>query len=510
MTIPNIVPESAPFTDEQRSWLNGFLSGWLGTTQQAEPANDPEVDEDYPWHDETMPLEERMALAEGRPFEQQLMAAMGQQDCGQCGYLCDTYAKALASGNEADMNLCAPGGRDTRLVLKDLLAENAALIGGGEGALPQSAPVPGTRDYPVLATVLSATPLTGEGSCKAISHIAVDLSDTGLTYRAGDSLGVYATNDAELISEVLAYLGLSGAERLVIDGKPCTAQEALLHRKSLGEPSDELLAYLLTLADTDTQATIANALEQGVEEGTDVLDVLQWLQSFTGDAARVITSLAPLQPRLYSISSSPQTHFPEVHGTIAIVRYERGGRNRSGVASTYLGERCVPGTKVPVYIQPTADFLLPADPCADVIMIGPGTGIAPFRAFLHERAATGASGRNWLFFGNPNQATDYLYQEEFEAFQAAGVLTDISLAFSRDQAHKIYVQDRLRERGADVWKWLENGAYLYICGDATSMSAGVQAALHAIGEEYGGLSPEHSVNYFKELKNQHRFLKDVY
>jgi sulfite reductase (NADPH) flavoprotein alpha-component len=223
-----------------------------------------------------------------------------------------------------------------------------------------------------------------------------------------------------------------------------------------------------------------------------------------------VALMRKLMPRLYSIASSPRVWGDDVHLTVAIVRYETNGRQRGGVCSTFMADRVLPGeTPVPVFVS-NSHFGLPESGDADLIMIGPGTGIAPFRAFLHDRKATGAKGRNWLFFGDQHRATDYLYGDEFEAFKADGLLTRLDLAFSRDQANKIYVQDRMRESGAEMWTWLERGAYFYVCGDAKRMAKDVDAELHTIIREHGKLDEAAAVAYVKQMKKDRRLMRDVY
>ncbi len=510
-----IVPESAPFNDAQRQWLNGFIEGWLGDeatsgTNGSAPEAPAEEADDFPWHDETMPLDERMALAEDRAFPLQLMAAMGQQDCGQCGYLCKSYADALASGAESNAGLCTPGGRETRVLVKDLLTRHADEIGGDSAAPAAANDAPGTRGHPLPAKVVSVTELTGSTSTKDIRHLILDLGPSGLQYRAGDSLGLWVTNAPDLVAALLDHLQVSATALCLCAGQIVSAHEALFRTKDITKPSDELLELLHANAEGAARDDLATLVSDGLEDGVDVLDLLQRFREVPVDPFAVIASLAPLQPRLYSISSSPLAHAGQVHATIAAVRYEREGRERYGVASTFVADRCQAGDPLPAYIQPTADFLLPADGDADMIMIGPGTGIAPFRAFLHEREANGAKGRHWLFFGNPNAATDFLYEDELRAWQARGVLHELELAFSRDQAEKIYVQHRLLARAAQVWEWLEGGAFVYVCGDASRMAVDVHQALLSIVREQGGHDEADAAAYLKAMGAEHRYLKDVY
>jgi sulfite reductase (NADPH) flavoprotein alpha-component len=224
----------------------------------------------------------------------------------------------------------------------------------------------------------------------------------------------------------------------------------------------------------------------------------------------LVKMLPRLVPRLYSISSSPAAHPGQVHTTVSVVRYRTHDRDRGGVCSTLLADRIEPGDRLPIYIQPNKKFRLPQDPAAPVIMVGPGTGVAPFRAFLHQRRATGASGRNWLFFGERRSSTDFLYRDELECMRDDGLLTQLDLAFSRDQEHKIYVQDLMKQNARGVWRWLEEGAFLYVCGDATRMAKDVDRALHQIVEEQGGNQREAAESYVQILKDDRRYQRDVY
>jgi len=244
--------------------------------------------------------------------------------------------------------------------------------------------------------------------------------------------------------------------------------------------------------------------------GRDLADLLEQYPSGLQTPDELVKMLPRLVPRLYSISSSPAAHPGQVHTTVSVVRYRTHDRDRGGVCSTLLAERIEPGDRLPIYIQPNKKFRLPEDPAAPVIMVGPGTGVAPFRAFLHQRRATGASGRNWLFFGERRSSTDFLYRDELECMRADGLLTQLDLAFSRDQEHKIYVQDLMKQNGREVWRWLEGGAVLYVCGDATRMAKDVDRMLHQIVEEHGGKQREAAESYVQILKDDRRYQRDVY
>lgn len=520
-----LIPENAPFTPSQRAWLNGFLAGVLSlddNVQQAdmtgrEAHTSSQVDaEDFPWHDPLMLLEERMQLAEGQPFEQVLMAAMGQEDCGRCGYDCKSYAKAIAGGVEKDLSLCAPGGNPTRKKLKELLANRGSVQGPPlqKERLKDNSLAPGTRynrKNPFPARVRCVAPLNKKGSIKDTCGIVIDLSGSGITYQPGDSLGVYGQNSPELVSAVLERFDMRGHEVAAgCDGQTVTAQEALQKRCDITKPSDELLALLASCATVNSEAErLVELAEESVEEGTDVLDLLDEFPSARPRFNAFLEALGRLQPRLYSISSSLKAHPEEAHLTVGVVRYEKGKRARLGVASTYLAER-VNGHPIRVFVQPAHDFHLPKNGDAPIIMVGPGTGVAPFRAFLEERRASDARGKNWLIFGNPNRDCDFLYREELENYLREGVLTRLDIAFSRDQQSKIYVQRRMLENAEAFWAWLQAGAYFYLCGDAKRMARDVDQALHELVAQQGQMCKADAKTYVKRLVRDKRYLKDVY
>ncbi|QDU60503.1 Sulfite reductase [NADPH] flavoprotein alpha-component [Planctomycetes bacterium Pan216] len=523
-----LIPESAPFNTEQRAWLNGFLAGYFSNEvvpETAQPAvatsgqvPEPEaapIEEDFPWHDPGLEVEERLALADDRPLERRLMAAMAQLDCGQCGYVCQTYAEAIANGSESKLTLCSPGGKTTNRQLKKLLAESDAPSANGDGSPGATSTASETngqdkagydRNHPVSGRLLESRRLNHPESDKETRFISIDLSESGLTFEVGDSLGIFPKNCPDLIGELLGELGASGEETVGNNGSSKTLAELLSHA-DFGAPSDESLQLLAECAtDAEEHAYLHRCLEDGTDDGDDIVDVLRRVPSAKPDPASFALTLEQLQPRLYSISSSQKEHPGQVQLTVAVVRYERNERRRKGVASTFLSERLEPGTPIDVYVQRSHGFRLPgAD--VPVIMIGPGTGIAPFRAFLQERKASGAKGKNWLFFGDWRREHDFLYEDEFSCYLTDGHLTNLDLAFSRDQAEKIYVQHLMRERGKDLWEWLQEGAHLYVCGDAKRMARDVDKALKEVATTHGGVDGD---QYVKELSAAGRYLKDVY
>jgi sulfite reductase (NADPH) flavoprotein alpha-component len=534
LRMQSLIPESAPFSPEQRIWLNGLFSGLLsieGDITSLGPADsqalmptaapDPDTeDDDAPWHDQTLPLAERMQLARERPLRRRMMAAMAQQDCGQCGYNCQDYADALFARQEERLNLCVPGGKDTARMLKVLNQELESPLSPPPPPSPlRSAPLtvepaterPGTsRDNPVLATFLSRTRLNRIGSEKETWHVEFNLRECGLDYTVGDSFGIYPRNDPGLVTAVLQALKAPAdfpiGERSL--GDVLTSDVSLA-------PAPDALFQLISYISGGERRQKAKALASGDDPDRDAasLDVLAAIQKFAGvrpDPEAFAEALEPLQPRLYSISSSPKAYPGRLSLTVDAVRYQIGERVRLGAASTYLAERAAPGNRLKVYVQKAHAFRLPEDPAVPIIMIGPGTGVAPFRAFLQERMATKAPGRNWLFFGHQRRNFDFLYEDEFAAMKSKGILTRLSLAWSRDSGQKIYVQDRMREVGGDLWAWLADGAHVYVCGDATRMAKDVERALVDIVAEFGARSADEAIAFVTQLKKQGRYQQDVY
>jgi sulfite reductase (NADPH) flavoprotein alpha-component len=511
MTL-SLIPETAPFNPEQRAWLNGFLAGWLGLQDAdgiavASPNAPPEASapaaDDHPWHDPALSLDERLTLAEGRPLPQRLMAAMAQLDCGACGYVCKTYAEAIASGAESSLSLCAPGGSETSRALKRLLKEAPAAPAAAKGEASVNSTIC-SRQNPYTATLLRSVRLNREGSEKAVYHVEIDLGDSGLSYKVGDALGIYPTNCEELVDVLLAELTPSGCEPAV--------RESLVRDRCLAEITEECLALLAdAAADADEAAGLRGMLDgDGPESGMDALDLLRRFPSARPAPADFAATLARLKPRLYSISSSPRKHAGQVHLTVGRVGSTIGGRERKGVASTMLADRVRPGGPLRVFVQSSHGFTLPDDPAAPVIMIGPGTGIAPFRAFLHERDALGATGKNWLFFGDQRSAFDFLYEDELTDLSARGVLNRLDLAFSRDGGRKLYVQHRILEHGAGVYTWLQEGASVFVCGDARRMAPDVDRALREVLRRHGGLDDGAAAAELSRLAAAGRYRRDVY
>lgn len=372
-----------------------------------------------------------------------------------------------------------------------------------------------SRDNPFFAPLIEKRSLTGSASTKVTLHLTWSIADSGIRYEAGDACGIVPHNSPALVEDILRTLRFSGQEQVEIPKTGTRSlEEALRHHLVITRLSRKMIERYATAGRCKTLLGLLAPEQQAhlekyvYERG--LIDLLEECPGVIHSAADLVAMLPKLAPRLYSISSSPSTHKGEVHTTIAIVRYRSLNRERGGVCSTLVADRVPVGERLPIYIQPNKKFRLPEDPNAPVIMIGPGTGIAPFRAFLHERRAMGAKGCNWLFFGERNSANDFLYREELEGMVADGHLTRLDTAFSRDQEHKVYVQDRMLEQAPRFWSWLQDGAGIYVCGDASRMAKDVDTTLHAIVEKQGGMSHEDAKEYVRHLKDDHRYHRDVY
>ncbi|MEL7231337.1 MAG: hypothetical protein AAGJ85_02370, partial [Pseudomonadota bacterium] len=398
----------------------------------------------------------------------------------------------------ADAVLCDVDYDDDYAVWRDAaFASDAFANAAGAAAAPEpvTAGPAFDKSHPFMATLTVAERLSGSASAKCVNHIELSLAGGGedLDYSVGDALGVWPMNCPGEVNAILKAAGFTGKETVMLKTGPASLRSALLTR-------------------LDLQTITPKTLEAwGVEKKGDddhIIDLLA--EGLALEPQNLADGMRALQPRLYSISSSPKAHPGEVHLTVGEVRYDMHGTGRKGVASTYLGGRLTEGGNVGVYVQKSAHFHIPADDTVPLIMIGPGTGIAPFRAFLEEREARNAEGKNWLFFGDQHEACDYLYRDQIEAWQETGVLTKASLAWSRDGDEKVYVQTLLKQDGADVFSWLEAGAAIYICGDATRMAADVDKALREIIMEHGNRSETEAAAYMDTLSASHRYQRDVY
>jgi sulfite reductase (NADPH) flavoprotein alpha-component len=379
---------------------------------------------------------------------------------------------------------------------------------------------PYDKNNPFPACLVDRRRLSSPASQKDTQHFSVSLAGSGLTYKCGDSLGVFPTNNPKSVAALLQAAGFSGDEQVTIpkDAAPISLRQALSTRLALNGPTYKFAQLLHDRATDDAdKARLAAAIgeadpekKKAWMEQREFVDLFLETPSARPSAQEVIELMRKLMPRLYSISSAPSKYPQEIHLTVAVVRYETNGRPREGVCSSYLADRArMNEADLPVFVA-DSHFGLPADDNLPVIMVGPGTGVAPFRSFVMDRATRGAKGPNWLFFGDQRKDHDFLYADEWAEYQQSGVLTRLDTAFSRDQAAKVYVQDRMRENAAELWKWIQQGAYFYVCGDAKRMAKDVDAMLHAVIENAGGRTKDQAAEYVAALKAAKRYQRDVY
>jgi sulfite reductase (NADPH) flavoprotein alpha-component len=377
-----------------------------------------------------------------------------------------------------------------------------------------------SKDNPFPARVTDNRVLNRPGSSKETRHIVINIAGSGLHYKAGDSIGVFPSNRLQEVSAIVTRLGAGGAEPVLLPkaAAPVALSEALTSKLALAGPTRRIVETLAARATSLSEKAklVGLLLPESKEllgawlDEREFIDLLDEFPSARLKPQELVEHMRKLMPRLYSIASSPRVHPSEIHLTVAVARYVTNGRDRVGVCTTFLADRVTVGvTPTPVFIS-HSHFGPPEDAARDAIMVGPGTGIAPFRAFLQDREATGATGRNWLFFGDQKQAFDFLYQEEWDQWLATGALTRLDTAFSRDQLSKIYVQDRMREKAAELWAWIKAGAYFYVCGDAKRMAKDVDVALHDVIAGQGGMAPAGAADYVKLMKKEKRYQRDVY
>ncbi|ELI8043163.1 TPA: NADPH-dependent assimilatory sulfite reductase flavoprotein subunit [Yersinia enterocolitica] len=391
-------------------------------------------------------------------------------------------------------------------------AQSAAAVAvTPSGAVDEITSSPYSKAAPLTAQLSVQQKVTGRNSEKDVRHIEIDLGDSGLRYQPGDALGIWFDNDPALVEELLALLWLKGDEQVSIDGQNISLSQALRSQLELTQNTTLIVdKYSALSRDEKLIALLADkpAL-QHYAKNTPIVDMVRQAPSDL-NADQLVALLRPLTPRLYSIASSQAETENEVHITVGVVRYDIDGRLRTGGASGYLADRLEMDGDIRVFIEHNDNFRLPVNPETPVIMIGPGTGIAPFRAFMQQREADGATGKNWLLFGNPHFTEDFLYQVEWQRYVKDGLLTRIDLAWSRDQAHKIYVQDKLREQGAELWNWIQQGAHIYVCGDANRMAKDVEQVLLDVVALHGAMDAEQADEYLSELRLARRYQRDVY
>jgi sulfite reductase (NADPH) flavoprotein alpha-component len=373
-----------------------------------------------------------------------------------------------------------------------------------------------SRTNPFQAKILKNINLNGEGSNKETRHIELSLKDSGLSYNPGDALGIVPSNDPELVAALLKEMGWNEETVVTVgkQGETMPLKEALTNYFEITLITKKILQQAAAFTDNEElqKLVLIENADQLKEYcyGRDLLDMLRDFGPWKASVQEIVSMLRKMTPRLYSIASSMAANHDEVHLTIGAVRYTSHGRDRKGVCSVQCAERAGEGDTLSVYVQANKHFHLPESEDRDIIMVGPGTGIAPFRSFIQERAVTKATGRSWLFFGDQHAASDYLYQDELKQYQKDGVLTRIDAAFSRDSAEKVYVQHKMLENGQELYAWLEKGAYFFVCGDKEHMAKDVHEALITIFEKEGGMEREAAEAHLKDMQKQGRYQRDVY
>jgi sulfite reductase (NADPH) flavoprotein alpha-component len=437
-------------------------------------------------------------------------------DFCKCGIEFDTRLSALGANRifsriDVDVDPDAPYAEWSAGVLATLAPSGAHIPAGGPVAEAQDTGYSKSNPYP--APVVENRNLNGPGE-KQTHQIALSLDGSGLEYEVGDALGVFPLNPPAVVDEIIANLPFKAGVVPTPDGNEVPLRDALIRYYDIGSLNKSIIQKWQAKSGSPFLRSLVAADDKKAYDdfcwGRDLIDLVIDHPADFADGEEFVSNLKKLQPRLYSIASSPRAHPGEVHLCVGIVRYHTFGRNRGGICSTFLADRVGPEVKPRVFVHSNNAFRLPQDGATDVIMVGPGTGIAPFRAFLEERKATEAAGRNWLFFGNPHRATDFLYQDEIEAYLADGTIAKFDVAWSRDQKEKLYVQHLMLQQGAELWSWLSNGAAFYVCGDASRMAKDVDQALLKIAEEHGKLSPEDAAAFISQLKKEKRYLRDVY
>jgi len=433
----------------------------------------------------------------------------------QAGKLLDTRLEQLGATRLVDRLDCDVDYEDIadEWINKTIpLANSGNVIVPAVETSPQVVKSIWNRKNPYPAKVSVNKLLSGPSSGKEIRHYEIDLADSGLTYETGDALNVMPVNDGVLVKKLTERLSVDGD--IVLEGQEKSIVDLLTYQYEISTPSRNLIAAVEAQAKHER---FSHVLKNGDKEaladflwGKDTLDLLNLNSEITFTADEFLGLLKPLQHRAYSISSSPSKHIGSVHLTVASVRWREEGRDHLGVCSTFLADRVTANGTAGVFVSPNKAFRIPANDDAPMIMVGPGTGVAPFRAFLEERQMRGAKGKNWLFFGDQTRDSDFIYEQQLLEMQAVGVLSRLDLAFSRDQKEKIYVQNKMHECSVELYQWLEKGAYFYVCGDATRMAKDVDQALRDIVATQANLSADQATDYVNNLKREKRYLRDVY
>jgi sulfite reductase (NADPH) flavoprotein alpha-component len=544
----DLVPENAPFDEEQRAWLNGFLAGLLGLSGGApralvnaspEPSSSLGLTEGArPWNNPSLSLEQRWQLSEGEALPERVMSALAQLDCGQCGSSCQAYAQALASGAEKAMNLCVPGGRATAQKLELLLGDQIQALRSSRAPASREAVLreavsargqvesPGHRSSlpagraltrqrhghaPLPCRVKSQKKLTFADAGSEIREVVLELTGEDARYRPGDCLAVFPHNDPDLVRALLRAVGARGQETVTTANGPCEVWRCLLEDVDITHvPPETLTLFAESAGDPEHARALRELSEPGALHNIDLLDLLAMFPSARPNIDQIVATLGPLEPRLYAIASSPSAHPFEIHLAVRMVRAERGGRERKGVASHFLGEGVFRGDDLAAHVRPAEHFVLPDDRRGPMIMLGSGTGVARYRAFLQELDARGQRGNTWLIMASCFEGDETLYEAEMKTWSRLGVLEHLDVVKLGQRGRRMGPQDVLRKRARRVISWLERGAVVYACGEGKALSNVLQDTLIEVLGRHGKMSPSEATSFVQEMRSGGRYVEEVY
>jgi sulfite reductase (NADPH) flavoprotein alpha-component len=531
-----LVPENAPFDEEQRAWLNGFLAGVLGlaATEARVGVQVAQAAGAAAGAAARAPNEAGPAPAtDSDSQERRLRSALAQLDCGQCGYSCQGYARALAEGSEQDTSLCVPGGAATRESLESMLAEPARAARsprprasesgislravrldppqpGGPAAVPAASGAPHERRRAQRLRVKSQRRLTFADAGSEIREVVLDLTGSQLSYRAGDSLAVFPHNDPDLVRALLRALGARGQEVVTTPNGPCEVWRCLLENMDITNVGDDTLGLFASEAgEGDAGRALRELRERGLPSGFDLLDLMGMFPGVRPNVEQVVASLGTLEPRLYSISSSPSLHPTEVHLAVRVVRRERVGRERKGVASTFLTEGIFKGDDLAASVQSSEQYLT-FDAASPLILLGAGTGVARHRGILEELEARGRKGNTWLILSSCHEGDEALYEAELKAWSRVGVLEHLDVIKLGQRGRRTGPHDILRRRARRVVSWLDRGAVVYACGEGKAFSGALHETLVEVLGRQGNMTGSEASDFLHAMRCDGRYVEEVY
>ncbi|HEU4581899.1 MAG TPA: (Fe-S)-binding protein [Polyangiaceae bacterium] len=534
-----LVPENAPFDEEQRAWLNGFLAGVLGlNANEARTSSAPASPGGAAAALRSRVEQPAVAPDSGTvvpdTLERRLLTVLAQLDCGKCGYSCQGYAQALASGSESDTSLCAPGAANTREALNALLSEaglSSPALSGSARARAARAPVDSgvrpIRDVPQLPElpgsegaqerrraqrlrVKSHRRLTLADAGSEIREVVLDLSGSDLSYRPGDSLAIFPHNDPDLVRSLLRALGARGQELVSTPQGPCEVWRCLLENVDITHVREETLRlYAASAQDAEAARPLRELCERGVPHGFDLLDLINMFPGVRPGVEQVVSTLGVLEPRLYSIASSPSAHPKELHLAVRVVRRERAGRERKGVASAFLTEGVFKGDDLAAALHSSERYIA-LETSVPLILLGAGTGVARHRSFLEELGARGRRGNTWLILASCFEGDETLYQSELETWTKDGVLEHLDVIKLGQRGRRTGPHDILRRRARRVVSWLERGAAVYACGESRAFSGALNETLVEVLGRQGNRTPSEAADFLHGMRRDGRYVEEVY